>query len=226
MKTFGAVTIGQSPRPDITADILAVLGPDYRVVERGALDDLTRAEIDRLAPNPGEDVLVTRLRDGSEVQAAERHITPLVQQKVNELFAEGVPVVVLLCTGHFPGFTANGPVLRPQELINQGAADLGRGKKVGVLCPTPEHIPQMKRQWGQVLGSEPLVMAASPYHGISAVEQPAFAMKEAGVQVVAMDCIAYSLALKERVEQITGARELLPRTLAAEAIRAYFDEIP
>ena len=225
MKTFGAVTIGQAPRPDITADILAVLGPDYRVVERGALDGLTRVEIDRLAPNPGEDVLVTRLRDGSEVQAAERHITPLVQRQVNELFAEGAPVVLLLCTGHFPGFTANGTVLRPQELINEAAARLGRGKRVGVLCPTAEHIPQMKRQWGQVLGREPLVMAASPYHGINGVEQPAFAMKTAGVQVVAMDCIAYPLVLKERVEEITGAQVLLPRTLAAEAVRTYFDKL-
>lgn len=223
MKTFGAVTIGQAPRPDITADILAVLGPDYRMLERGALDGLTRAEIDRLAPNPGEDVLVTRLRDGSEVQAAERHITPLVQQKVNELFAEGVPLVLLLCTGHFPGFTANGPVLRPQELINQAAARLGHGRQVGVLCPTPEHIPQMQRQWARVLGREPLVMAASPYHGISGVEQPASAMKKAGVQVIAMDCIAYPLAQKERVEEITGAQVLLPRTLAAEAVRAFFD---
>ncbi|MEM5774154.1 MAG: AroM family protein [Anaerolineaceae bacterium] len=223
MKTFGAVTIGQAPRPDITADILVVLGPDYRALERGALDGLTRAEINRLAPNPGEDVLVTRLREGSEVQAAERHITPLVQQKVNELFAEGVPVVLLLCTGHFPGFTASGPVLHPQELINEAAAKLGDGKRVGVLCPTQEHIPQMLRQWGQVLGREPLVMAVSPYHGMGGVEQPASAMKKAGVQVIAMDCIAYPLALKQRVEEITGAQILLPRTLAAESIRAYFD---
>jgi protein AroM len=222
---FGAVTIGQAPRPDITADILAVLGKEYSVIERGALDGLSAAGIARLYPQPGQDVLVTRLTDGSVVQVAERHITPLVQQKVNGLFEEGIPLVVLLCTGDFPGFQANGVVLRPQELVNDAAAVLAKGKLTGVLCPTPAHILQMKRQWSAVLGAEPRVRAASPYLGMAEVEPAVRELKQAGVQVVILDCIAYTLEIKTHVQNIIGAEVLLPRSLAAEAIREYFERV-
>ena len=223
IKVFGAVTIGQAPRPDITGDVLAILGSGYRVVEYGALDGMTGEEIARLKPLPGDDVLVTRLADGRIVQLAERNITPLVQQKVKNLFDQGIKVVVLLCTGHFPGFKANGVVLRPQKLLNDAAATLGRGKLAGVLCPTPEHIPQMKRQWSAILGAEPQVKAVSPYLGMAGVEQAARELREAGVQVVVLDCIAYTLEMKTRVQEITGSEVLLPRSLAAESIKRLTD---
>lgn len=35
---LGAVTIGQAPRTDVTADIAPLLGPNVRVIEAGALD--------------------------------------------------------------------------------------------------------------------------------------------------------------------------------------------
>lgn len=218
-RVFGAVTIGQAPRPDIVSDILAALGQDYSAVERGALDGFSAQEIAALSPQPGEDVLVTRLADGSAVQCAERHITPLVQEKVNGLFAEGIAVVVLLCTGHFPGFEAGGPVLRPQELINEAAAGLGRGRLVGVLCPTPQHIPQMQRQWSAVLGAQPLVRAASPYLGAAGAAPAARELKQAGAGLVVLDCIAYTLEIRRCVQQITGVETLLPRSLAAESIK-------
>jgi protein AroM len=223
-KVFGAVTIGQSPRPDILDDILAVLGPGTRAVERGALDGLSRAQIDRLAPQPGapicgENVLVTRLADGSEVTVAERHLVPLVEEKANALFDEGIGAVVLLCTGQFPGFPVKGVLLRAQDLIDEAAAENGRGKRVGVLCPTPQHIPQMRRRWAGVLGVEPQVVCASPYHGAGGVEQAARVLKDAGVQVVVMDCMAYNLETRARVREITAAQVLLPRALAAEGIK-------
>ena len=222
-KIFGAVTIGQAPRLDITGDILAILGSDYRVVERGALDGMAGEEIEQLRPLPGDDVLVTRLTDGRIAQLAERRITPLVQQKVNSLFDQGITVVVLLCTGHFPGFKANGVVLRPQELLNNAAAVWGRSRLTAVLCPTPEHIPQMKRQWSAILAAEPQVKAVSPYLGMAGVEQAARELREACVQLVVLDCIAYTLGMKTRVQEITGTEVLLPRSLAAESIKRLTD---
>ncbi|WP_030105419.1 AroM family protein, partial [Actinoalloteichus caeruleus] len=46
---LGVVTIGQSPRVDLVPELLPRLGR-VEVVERGALDDLGRAEIAALAP--------------------------------------------------------------------------------------------------------------------------------------------------------------------------------
>ena len=64
----GLITIGQSPRVDITSDIKDVLGSQIEIVECGALDNLSHEEINALRPSEGEYILVTRLRDGSTVK--------------------------------------------------------------------------------------------------------------------------------------------------------------
>ena len=60
---IGLVTIGQSPRVDLTPDLARLL-PGVRFVERGALDGLSQMECTGLAPEAGEEALVTRLSGG------------------------------------------------------------------------------------------------------------------------------------------------------------------
>ena len=119
MYKIGAVTIGQSPRSDVIADIRPILGSEVDVVEAGALDGLTKEEIAKLFPKEGDYVLVTRLRDGTSVKVAERYITPLLQDKISNLFESGIPVVLLLCTGNFPNF--------PQGVAHKTTKDIIRG---------------------------------------------------------------------------------------------------
>ena len=64
---IGLVTIGQSPRSDVVPDMATILGPGVEIREAGALDGLARSEIDALAPTGDDEILVTRLRDGSSV---------------------------------------------------------------------------------------------------------------------------------------------------------------
>lgn len=219
-KTFGTVTIGQAPRTDVTGEMLAIIGEGWDIVEAGALDGMTREEIDRLAPRPGEDVLVTRLADGSTVMVAERHITPLVQERVNALFDRGLPLVVLLCTGAFPQFETRGLLLRPQEILYHAAASLGRGRRVGVLTPTPDHIPQVARLWADVLGAAPIVIAASPYQEtLGALEGAAQWLKEDGVELAVLDCIGYTREMQLLVREVSGAPALLARGLAARVVK-------
>ena len=63
----GLVTIGQAPRTDVVPDMAAILGPGVEIREAGALDGLARVEIDRLAPTGDDEILVTRLTDGTAV---------------------------------------------------------------------------------------------------------------------------------------------------------------
>ena len=86
----GLVTIGQSPRVDVVPDMAAILGSGVTVRERGALDGLGRAEIAALAPRPGDDILVTRLADGTAAFVAKRHIVSRVQAAIGELERAGV----------------------------------------------------------------------------------------------------------------------------------------
>ena len=61
----GTVTIGQSPRVDVTPDLRRILGDGIELVESGAHDGLRRERIAGMAPREGDYVLVTRLADGS-----------------------------------------------------------------------------------------------------------------------------------------------------------------
>jgi len=63
MKTIAAITIGQSPRDDVIAELVSLV-PGVRWVQAGALDGLDIEQIRALEPDPGDRPLVTRLRDG------------------------------------------------------------------------------------------------------------------------------------------------------------------
>ena len=68
----GLITIGQSPRSDVVPEMAALIGPGVDVREAGALDGLNRSGIEALAPTGHDEILVTRLQDGSPSFSARR----------------------------------------------------------------------------------------------------------------------------------------------------------
>src|SRR5437762_10789544 len=110
----GMITIGQSPRSDVVPDMVEILGPGVEIRERGALDGLSPREIAALAPAPDDDLLVTRLADGSSVFVAKRHMVARVQALIDELETFGVTMTALLCTGAFPQFRSRRHVAETQ----------------------------------------------------------------------------------------------------------------
>ena len=81
MKKLGLITIGQSPRTDVTPDLAPIFGPDIQLCQAGALDGMTAQEIAAFAPEEGDYVLISRLRDGSSAVFAEKHILPRLPPK-------------------------------------------------------------------------------------------------------------------------------------------------
>ena len=86
----GLVTIGQSPRPDIVPDMAAIIGPGVDIREAGALDGLTRAEVDALKPTGDDEILVTRLTDGTGVFVGKQKIVRLVEERIARLERDGL----------------------------------------------------------------------------------------------------------------------------------------
>lgn len=105
--TVAAITIGQSPRADVTPEIAPLLGPGVRVIELGALDGLTPEEIAALRPSVDDDTLVTRLRDGREALIDRRRILPRVQACIDQV-QDQADLIMMLCTGTFRLFGAGG----------------------------------------------------------------------------------------------------------------------
>ena len=63
-KKIGAITIGQSPRNDLIPEIESYFG-GAEILQMGALDGLDKSEIQKLAPDTDDTVLVSKLRDNS-----------------------------------------------------------------------------------------------------------------------------------------------------------------
>lgn len=217
MPTIGALTIGQSPRADdLTREVAATLGPDFRVVERGALDGLQRSEVADLAPPPGDYALITLLRDGTPVKLSKPRLIPLLEARIAELEADGVDAVLVLCTGPFPPLRARVPVVRPQAALYHLAKGLAAPGRVGLLVPLAEQVDQARAQCAAI-GMDAVVAVSSPYGGDQLADAVrAFARADAALCL--MDCFGYSIAMKRAVQGALGRPALLARTAVARVV--------
>src|SRR5262245_44295451 len=102
MTRIGLITVGPSPRSDVVPDMAAILGADVDIAEAGALDGLDREEIALLAPQGDDEIIVTRMIDGSPVFVGKTPMIPRVEAQIAALEDRGVALNVLLCTGAFP----------------------------------------------------------------------------------------------------------------------------
>ena len=222
-KVLAAITIGQAPRVDITKDILLLLGDRVELREYGALDAFTYEEImERFAPQAGDEVLVSRMRDGRQAKFAERFVTPLVQEKISQAEEEGADATVLFCTGVFPKFAHKGIFLEPQPLFHAVVQKLADGRKIGVLVPMPDQVEQAYRFWGES-GVDVTVACASPYLEFEKVRQAASFFKGKDLAFLCTDCMGYSVEMKRALEEETGLSVLLPRTLAVRIVQELLD---
>ena len=216
-RKIGAITIGQSPRVDVVPEMLEVLGPSVELVEGGALDGLSASQVSEIAPRDGDYVLVTRLRDGTSVHVAEHQILPRMQEQVDRLVADGAEAVALLCTGEFPAFRSSRLVVEPQVVLHHFVAAIARGRRLGVVVPAPEQVEQGTRRWQGVAG-EVCVAAGSPYAEIAELERAAKTLKGWGAELIVLDCIGFTGAMKARAAAIAGAPVVLPRTVLARTL--------
>lgn len=213
---IGMITIGQSPRKDVTREIEDILG-GVETVERGCLDDLTKEQIGRLKPKEGEPFLVTLLRNGISVKVSKGKTVNLIQKRIRELEKEHVNLIALLCTGAFPNFKSEKLIIEPGKLIHmlvQGI--ITKGKKIGVVVPSFGQIEQVKEKWKLL---NPVITVASPYDNLEKINEAAEELQAENVDLTVLDCIGYTEKMKQKVKEATGKPVILPRTFLARVLR-------
>jgi protein AroM len=213
----GLVTIGQSPRPDVVPDMAAVIGPGVDVREAGALDGLTRADIDALAPRGDDEILVTRLRDGAPVFLGRQRIEHLLEARIATLEREGATLTALLCTGDFPKLSATRPIIQPQPVLVGTLRGMSWPGRLGVVVPSVPHVPQAEARWrGE--GFDPVVAALSPYdeEDPAALRRAAEAVRGSGL--VVMDCMGFRRKTRDEMAGLAGAPVLLANLLVARVL--------
>ena len=212
---IGALTVGQAPRVDVTADIMDILGPGTELLERGGLDGLTREEIAAFAPEKGDYVLVSRLTDGSSVTFAEKHIIGRLQAAIRDLEAAGAALIMVFCTGDFPaGLTSSVPMLFPNDLLRRVVPLLTRRSSIITVTSSPRQIEQNQARWLSAV-SHCRTVSVSPYGDAQAVAEAAKSLRGTDADLIVLDCIGFTRQMKEWFVRETGKPVVLPRTLLA-----------
>ena len=215
----GLITIGQSPRSDVDPEMAAVIGPGVDVREAGALDGLTRPQIEALKPTGSDEILVTRLQDGTAVFIGKQKIVARVEAQIATLERGGATLTALLCTGAFPPLVSSRPLVQPQPLLLGALRAMRWPGRLGVVTPSVPHVPQTEARWRRD-GFDPVVVPLSPYEeeDAGALARVATAFRDAGVGLIAMDCMGFRRKTRDELRGLTGAPVLLANLLVARVI--------
>ncbi len=214
-KCIGIVTIGQSPRTDVVPEIQTHLGDHVEVLEHGALDGLTLAEVKNYAPEPGMLPLVTRMRDGMEVVVAKEKLLPRLDEVMTALDDKGVDMILLLCNGDFPVFDTRCLVIEPQRLVDGCVAGLLReGHRLGVLVPVPEQ-ENWVRQRLTAVSPNVTVAVASPYEGQEPLEAACQRFRDDGCDVIVLYCMGFNRQLGAKVRSLCSTPVIVSSAIVA-----------
>ena len=216
MTKVGFITVGQSPRADVVPDMLEIMGGNLEVIEVGALDGLAREQMAALEPEGDDEIIVTRLRDGSSVFVGKSKVIPRIEAKIAALEDRGTALNVLLCTGEFPKLRARRPFLEPQQLLLGLLRAMVFPGRLGVLTPSERHVPQTTARW-RACGFDAHVAPLSPYEedDPAAVRRAADSLRAGHAGLVVMDCIGFRRKTRDEVAHLAGAPTLVANLLVA-----------
>lgn len=214
-KRAAFITIGQSPRPDILDEMRPWWdGLSLDIEERGALDGLSREEIDRAAPRERDERLVSRLHDGTEVLLEAGWVHRRVEEIVRGLDEEGTDVIVILCTGKFHDLSARAILVASGPVVDHGLAALANAAgSIGVLLPNEGQKAGFRCE---PAGKKRFVLShASPYSG-DRWDTAARELEE--TDLVVMHCMGYTEPMRRKLAEKTGKPVLLARRMVAAAV--------
>ena len=185
------LTIGQTPRVDLLPTLVEILGDEHEIIEAGALDGLSLDDVKGIEILPDDYILVSRMRDGTEVKITKRFVIPRVQEKITELEEKGVRLTVVMCTGAFPQYESKGLVVTPQEILKGVLnASLKKGR-LGVVYPTEEQMPGAQSNFGSP-DVETYADVTSPYEGSEELEALAERLSAQNLDLILLNCFGFS----------------------------------
>lgn len=213
-RRIAALTIGQSPRPDLLEPLRARLPDDVEILEVGALDPLLAATLPRprARPHPvtGRYPLTTRLRDGTLVTLDEADLAPLVQAALERGEDAGADVTLLLCAGGFGDATAHGALVRPFDAAVDRVRSIG-ARRIAVVVPIAEQAAPAIRKW-----------ANAGFDAVAIVGEPASAPRAPGVDAIVLDYVGHPAATVAALRERTDLPVLDLGECGAEAAARHF----
>ena len=150
-------------------------------------------------------------------ELGESYIIPRLQLCIDYLEKQGVSLILFLCTGEFPAeFRSNVPLIFPDHILKGLIPAIGV-KNLSVIIPAKAQAEQMPEKWKDCCDSLHIT-PVSPYGDPQAVFEAAKDIP-ADTDLILLDCIGYTIEMKERIQALTQKPVLLSRTLVARVIR-------
>jgi protein AroM len=218
MSTLRVLTIGQSPRPDLEAEIAAAV-PGLRIHLQGALDGLAPEEVRALSPRDGADTLFSVLPSGEGITVSKAAVTARLRARLADITGP----VLLACTGAFASLPERVDLVQPSAVLNALAEGLLPQGRLGIAVPLAEQIPTLagKRQRP---GLSVSAVALRPGSDDATRRAAAEALAASRPDLVLLDCIAYSRADKAAFAAILPCPVLLSVAVAARAAASLLPE--
>jgi protein AroM len=215
VKRIGFATIGQAPRTDAVPAIVAALGQPVEVVEAGALDGLSDAQIAELGPREGEYTFATRLSDGRQAivgkSAAEARLAPVL----GRMDGQSLDLIVALCAGTSLPALKKTLLIEPQRIVDGMTVALAASsRRIGIVVPLESQVARFHME-GEVK-CEVRVTNASPYEGDRFLEA---GRELAGCDVIVMHCMGYTAAMRRKLAEGAGVPTISAPELVAGVLR-------
>ena len=185
------------------------------MTELGALDGLSEVEIAAMAPDGGEETLVTRQADGREVTIGKRKTQARLQALFDRIDSKGwFEAIVLLCTGYFPGLHCKTLLVEAQRIVGHMTHALNEGAgKVGLMVPSQVQIAEFHEVAPP--GVEVVRTWSSP-DGDQRFAEAAAEVKDC--DVIVMHCMGYEDNQRATLREVTGKPVLLAQWMLAAGV--------
>jgi protein AroM len=216
MKKIGMLTIGQSPRDDILPGLREILGKNVEIVEAGALDGKTMEDVKKIPLRIEDYILVSRMRDGTEIKITKKYVLPMMQEKLDWLESKGIRLTVVMCTGKFPQFKSKGLVVTPMEILKGVLEGCLKEGKLGVVYPTAEQIPMGEKEWGR-LNITIYGDTVSPYEPKD-VEGLCNRLVDQNLDLILLNCFGFPTEIRKKVAKKTGKPVVQANTMVAHVL--------
>jgi len=216
MKKIGMLTIGQSPRNDILPGLREILGNNVEVVEAGALDGKTMEDVKKIPLRVEDYILVSRMRNGTEIKITKKYIFPMMQERLDWLESQGIRLTVIMCTGKFPQFKSKGLVVTPMEILKGVLEGCLKQGKLGIVYPTAEQIPMGEREWSRP-GVKVYSDTVSPYEPKD-VEGLCNRLADQNLDLILLNCFGFPIEIRKKVATKTGKPVVQANTMVAHVL--------
>ncbi|MEJ5228675.1 MAG: AroM family protein [Pseudothermotoga sp.] len=199
------ITIGESPRDDVVPELVKIIGKkDLHYTEIGLIDGV---DPDEYKPEVGEELLVSRKRDGTVAHISHRWVA----EKLSKMdFGD---LAVLLCTAKFQ----DDRLILPYKVIDSFFKAMPRMHRATVVVPEEEQCKDALKRWGKIAQTVKCIYF-SPYEK-ETIDENFIELKDQ--QLVYLDCVGFTLQHERYFKKYTDGIVLSARKILGNYLRTF-----